>query len=157
MPVTVYRRDLMKLAKISAAGTYYKCIRDLFQYPNIFFNIPVSHAFLESGTGKSDYILKQSVWRIVFFSNIKCQAIVWTELILDYFKSFFWFICQVRRFAIKYNPFFLPHRWIKGEGWWSGALSKSKLHICLWMVMKTAYKCMLDVQQCYCKSAPDYL
>ncbi len=29
MPVSVYSRDLMKQAKISAVATYHKCIRDL--------------------------------------------------------------------------------------------------------------------------------
>ena len=29
MPVSVYSRDLMKQAKISAMGTYHKCMRDL--------------------------------------------------------------------------------------------------------------------------------
>jgi hypothetical protein len=29
MPVAVYSRDLMKQAKISATGTYHKCLRDL--------------------------------------------------------------------------------------------------------------------------------
>lgn len=29
MPVSVYSRDLMKQAKISAGGTYHRCMRDL--------------------------------------------------------------------------------------------------------------------------------
>lgn len=32
IPISVFSRDLMKQAKISATGTYHKCMRDLKDY-----------------------------------------------------------------------------------------------------------------------------
>ena len=46
-PIRIFRRDIMPLAKISAAGTYLRCIRDLHAYGHIKY-IPSYNHFLGS-------------------------------------------------------------------------------------------------------------
>ena len=46
-PICVFSRDLMTLAKISASGTYHRCIRDLHEYGYIRY-IPSYNHFLGS-------------------------------------------------------------------------------------------------------------
>lgn len=53
MPVSVYSRDLMKQAKISASGTYHRCMRDLKEYGYIKY-VPSYNPIL----GSLIYLLK---------------------------------------------------------------------------------------------------
>lgn len=53
MPVSVYSRDLMKQAKISAGGTYHRCMRDLKEAGYIHY-IPSYNPVL----GSLVYLLK---------------------------------------------------------------------------------------------------
>lgn len=56
MPVSVYSRDLMKQAKISAGGTYHRCMRDLKEAGYIHY-IPSYNPVL----GSLIYLLKNEV------------------------------------------------------------------------------------------------
>jgi hypothetical protein len=56
MPVSVYSRDLMKQAKISAGGTYHRCMRDLKEAGYIHY-IPSYNPVL----GSLIYLLKSEV------------------------------------------------------------------------------------------------
>lgn len=54
MPVSVYSRDLMKQAKISAIGTYHKCLRDLKEAGYIQYIPSYNRVF-----GSLIYLVKQ--------------------------------------------------------------------------------------------------